>query len=40
MAGRTLVGSGPLGLGIAVGLTVLQTVYYVSSREKKLREDK
>lgn len=33
-----MIGSGPTGLAVAVGMTAVSTVWYVNEREKKLKE--
>lgn len=40
IAGRSIMGAGPLGLGVAVGMTILSTIFFVNKREKKLQESK
>ncbi|EAS00870.2 dynamin family protein (macronuclear) [Tetrahymena thermophila SB210] len=40
IAGKPLIGSGPLGLGVGIGMTILSTIFFVQKREKKLQESK
>ncbi|KAL4449969.1 hypothetical protein ABPG74_015088 [Tetrahymena malaccensis] len=40
IAGKPLIGSGPLGLGVGIGVTILSTIFFVQKREKKLQESK
>ncbi|KAL4499051.1 hypothetical protein ABPG72_016953 [Tetrahymena utriculariae] len=40
IAGKPLIGSGPLGLGVGIGMTILSTIFFVQKRERKLQESK